>query len=341
MIIESSNIELKSTSSSKTTYTHTTEKNFTNELKTANKLKQQNKLTDDTKMINQNIKIVASDEKQLCVHDLMIKFIVENLLDKLLGKTKKQDNSKSVKLYPYNDNKITKDTGKTVLKNFSMTTTYEYSKTNLIKFDSKAIIKTNDKEINLDLNIQYTQKFYEKHQTKIEQQRAVYIDPLVIQFDTDAKKFDLIDDTMTFTFDINSNGYGEQISYLKDGSGFLALDKNNNQIIDDGSELFGTTSNNGFEDLRAFDEDNNNWIDQNDKIFEDLRIWCKTKDKDDELVALSDANIGAIYLNDINTQFYYDKHIEQNIAKLNSSSVFITDNENIGIISSINFARLT
>ncbi len=339
MIIESSNIELNSTSSSKTTHTHTVEKNFSQELTTANKLKQQGKFINEAGMIDQNIKVVTSSEKQLCVHDLMIKFIVENLLDKLLGKTKEQDNSKSVKLYPYDDNKITKDTGKTVLKNFSMTTTYEYSKTNLIKFDSKAIIKTKDKEINIDLNIQYTQKFYEKHQTKIEQQRAVYIDPLIIQFDIEAKKFDLIDDTLTFTFDINSDGYKEKIPYLNSGSGFLALDKNNNLTIDDGSELFGTTSNDGFNDLKAYDKDDNDWIDENDEIFKDLRIWYKTKFGKDELIALGDANIGAIYLNDINTQFYYDKDIQQNIAKLNSSSIFITDDEKIGILGAVDFVK--
>ena len=43
-----------------------------------------------------------------------------------------------------------------------------------------------------------------------------------------------------FKFDINADGKEDDISFVGKGSGFLALDKNGDGKINDGSELFGT-----------------------------------------------------------------------------------------------------
>lgn len=53
----------------------------------------------------------------------------------------------------------------------------------------------------------------------------------------------------------------------------MALDVNYDGIINDGRELFGPRTGNGFLELAEFDIDGNNWIDENDPIFEKLRIW--------------------------------------------------------------------
>lgn len=58
-----------------------------------------------------------------------------------------------------------------------------------------------------------------------------------------------------FYFDLDADGTADRISMLKSGSGFLALDKNGNGKIDDGSELFGTQSGDGFADLEEYDID--------------------------------------------------------------------------------------
>jgi len=59
-------------------------------------------------------------------------------------------------------------------------------------------------------------------------------DPLVLSFDGQMPTLS----TKTFSFDIDSDGKSDQISQLNAGNGFLALDRNNNKKIDDGSELF-------------------------------------------------------------------------------------------------------
>ena len=54
---------------------------------------------------------------------------------------------------------------------------------------------------------------------------------------------------MKFKFDIDSDGKVDEISFVGKSSGFLALDKNEDGKINDGSELFGTKSGDGFSDL--------------------------------------------------------------------------------------------
>ena len=52
-----------------------------------------------------------------------------------------------------------------------------------------------------------------------------------------------------FIFDLDTDGHKEKIEIPGTNSGLLALDKNGNNIIDNGSELFGPTTGNGFPEL--------------------------------------------------------------------------------------------
>lgn len=67
---------------------------------------------------------------------------------------------------------------------------------------------------------------------------------------------------------INNLGKDEKLSALGKGSGFLAYDINLDGTINDGTELFGTKTGNGFEKLSQFDDDKSGWIDENDEIFQ-------------------------------------------------------------------------
>lgn len=119
------------------------------------------------------------------------------------------------------------------------------------------------------------------------------LDPIVIDFN--GKGAELSDEK--FSFDLDSDGTEDQISMLKKGSGYLALDKNNNGKIDDGSELFGTKSGDGFADLKQYDENDDGKIDSEDSIYDKLRIWRKNDEGDDELVGLGEAGVGVVHLN--------------------------------------------
>ena len=113
------------------------------------------------------------------------------------------------------------------------------------------------REINFDVSVTMSRSFEVERQTNLQFGAPNYCDPLVINLDYDVAEVS----EQKFYFDLDADGTEESISMLNSNSGYLALDKNNNGIIDDGSELFGTKSGNGYADLAEYDIDKNGWID--------------------------------------------------------------------------------
>ncbi|MCI5969000.1 hypothetical protein [Helicobacter sp.] len=119
------------------------------------------------------------------------------------------------------------------------------------------------------------------------------IDPLVIDYEGNGTE---LSDTK-MQFDLDSDGKPNQIATLKKGSGFLALDKNNDGKINNGSELFGTKSGDGFKDLSIYDSNKDGKIDKEDPIYDKLRIWTPNSNGEGKLVGLGEKGVGVIYLN--------------------------------------------
>lgn len=120
-------------------------------------------------------------------------------------------------------------------------------------------------------------------------------DPLVLNLATDQIRLKAAE----FSFDLNADGKTESLASLAAGSAFLALDRNGNGKIDDGRELFGPSSGDGFEELSALDDDGNGWIDENDAAFSKLQVWHPG----DQAQSLKTANVGAIALDRVGTAF--------------------------------------
>lgn len=204
---------------------------------------------------------------------------------------------------------------------------HEYKES--LQTSTKGIIKTADgREISIDVNLKLAQSFCQK----IETQKAVFTDPLVINLEG---RLPELEDTK-FSFDIDSDGESEQISRLSKGSGFLALDKNGNGKIDDGSELFGTKSGNGFADLSAYDSDKNGWIDESDDVFDKLRIWTDSEEGS-KLIALGEAGVGAIYLGSSEAGYMYKNQDGKTLGALRESGMFLFESGKTGTISQIDF----
>lgn len=218
--------------------------------------------------------------------------------------------------------------------------TYEsstYMETETTCFSTTGTVTTADgRTIDFNIDLEMSRSFMETTESLTSETEYILTDPLVIQLDNAP---DTISDQKWF-FDIDADGKKEEISELAKGNAFLAMDKNDNGKIDDGSELFGTKSGNGFKDLAAYDEDKNGWIDENDSVYNKLKIWVKDADGNDKLMDLKQGDVGAIYLGSSNTQFSH-KTLDTNetLAVTQKTGFFLHEsNGNAGTIQQIDFA---
>ncbi|MDD2402497.1 MAG: hypothetical protein PHD60_09915 [Clostridia bacterium] len=209
-----------------------------------------------------------------------------------------------------------------------------YHEKETLTYNATGIVKTADgQKLEIDLSLNMTREFMT--QTNIRLTAGdVKIDPLVINFDGNTAE--LTDSK--FSFDLDTDGNLDQISFLKSGSGFLSLDLNEDGIINDGKELFGPQSGNGFADLSTYDSDANGWIDENDPIFEKLRIWTKDPEGNNHLLALGEKGIGAIYLGHISTLFDIKNTENQLHGQVQKTGIFLKENGFAGTIQHIDLA---
>jgi len=211
-----------------------------------------------------------------------------------------------------------------------------------VLFSSTGEVTTEDgRVINFSLDMKLERSFLSRreHDIIVEtwQERIALTDPLVISLDG---KIPQLSDTK-FEFDLDNDGKMENISFVNPGSGFLAFDKNNDNIINNGSELFGPGTGNGFKELTAFDEDHNNWIDENDSVFSKLSVWTKDENGEDQLVALKDSGIGAISLANASTKFNMTDSDNSLHGQLKNTGVFLFENGKTGSIHQIDLADKT
>ncbi len=125
-------------------------------------------------------------------------------------------------------------------------------------------------------------------------------DPLVLDLDGDGIELTNVDDGVWFAID--ANGEKRQTAFVTGGDAFLALDRNGNGQIDDGKELFGDQNGakDGLEELRKYDDNQDNVIDSKDSIFTSLRLFADSNmdglSQAHELKSLKEMGIAAISL---------------------------------------------
>lgn len=203
-----------------------------------------------------------------------------------------------------------------------------------VAFQAAGVVKTTDgKEIDISMALKMTRQFASEQRIDVKAGDAL-IDPLVINFDAPAAKL-----TQTkFSFDLDSDGTADQISFAAPGSGFLALDLNNDGKINNGKELFGPNTGNGFSELSQYDSDNNGWIDENDSIYDKLRIWTKDAQGNDQLFALGQKGIGAICLGNVTTDFALKDNQNTQQGQLRTTGLFLRENGTAGTVQQVDLA---
>ena len=160
---------------------------------------------------------------------------------------------------------------------------------------------------------------------------AALKDPLVLNLEGLVPGFT----SARFEFDLDADGSSESLTQLANNSAFLALDRNGNGQIDDGNELFGARSGNGFAELAALDDDGNGILDDADSGFASLRLYRS----DTALLTLGDQKIGAIFLNAAATPFMHlggDQGAQgESPAVLRQTGIYLTEDGKAGTLQQI------
>lgn len=204
------------------------------------------------------------------------------------------------------------------------------------QFSAHGEVKTSDgRTINVDIDVLMHRESLETNDTKLRLQAATK-DPLVINLDGAPAQLS----DQRFSFDLTSDGEKELIPKLLGNKAFLALDKNNDGKINNGTELFGAQTGNGFAELAQYDEDKNGWIDENDSIFKSLKLWLNAGSDLQKLIDLKAVNIGALYTGSAQTSFHLqDKNDTQtNLGVIQATGVFLKENGEAGSMQHVDLS---
>jgi len=181
-----------------------------------------------------------------------------------------------------------------------------------------SVTTTDGREISFALDLDMQRYTYEESTATLQFRLTPRVqDPLVLNLATDRVGLN----AQEFGFDLNADEIDEKMSRLSPGSTFLAIDRNGNGRIDDGSELFGAHTGNGFAELALLDSDTNGWIDENDPLFYSLLTWRP----DEALQSLQDAGVGAIFLGQTATPFTLRHSEGETAGFLRSTGIFLTE----------------
>ncbi len=113
-------------------------------------------------------------------------------------------------------------------------------------------------------------------------------------------------------------------------------DKNLDGQVNDGSELFGVKSGDGFWDLSAYD-DENEFIDQGEPIFEQLQIWKSDSEGNKTLTSLQDKNIAALYLDSVDSPYRLVDIENNKLGSIRSSRFFLDNTGVAGMVHQIDW----
>lgn len=200
------------------------------------------------------------------------------------------------------------------------------------EFSAQGIVKTADgQDIAVDVTLRMSREFVEANQVTIQAGDAVKKDPLVVNFSGTAAQLT----ERSFAFDLDADGQKDQIAFVEPGSGFLVLDRSGDGQINNGAELFGPSSGDGFAELAQFDQDANQFIDEGDAVYERLRIWSRDATGKEQLVALGQRGVGAIYLGKITTPFALNDNQNQSLGQVRSTSIYLQENGGAGTVQQV------
>ena len=195
-------------------------------------------------------------------------------------------------------------------------------------------VRTADgQEIEFSLELQFERSFVQAERTSIQWgSQPVLKDPLMLDFGGPAEALQ----SGTFQFDLDADGTAEDVPLIA-GRGFLVLDRNNNGRIDNGRELFGPTTGQGFSELAELDDDGNGWIDEADGAYTRLQVW-RPGAEGGSLLGLKAADVGAISLAAIDAPFSVRDANNQVLGQMRSAAAYLRESGGAGWVQQVDLA---
>lgn len=202
-----------------------------------------------------------------------------------------------------------------------------------LAFSASGVIKTADgKEIAFKVSLAMSRSFVSEQNIRIVQGNAAAVeDPIVVNFRGNAAQLT----SNRFSFDLDSDGTKESVPTLADGSAFLVLDKNGNGQVDNGGELFGPSTGNGFSEMKTLDADGNQWLDESDAAFSQLRLWTPTAEGGGELSTLAERGIGALLVSSVATPFTVKDSTNDTLGQVRATSAYVSDTGGTGTVQQV------
>jgi len=211
-----------------------------------------------------------------------------------------------------------------------------YTEVEATSFSASGVVKTADgQEIRFDVKLLMSRAYHEESSISLRLGDAARkVDPLVLNFAGNAAS--LVD--QRFSFDLDSDGKEEQIARLASGSAYLVFDRNGDGRINNGSEMFGPNTGDGFSELSQLDDDGNGWIDENDQAWQKLSLWHPDENGGGDLRSLSESGVGAIALARTTTPFDLKGNANELFGQIRTSGIFLHENGGAGTIQQIDLA---
>ena len=202
-----------------------------------------------------------------------------------------------------------------------------------LEFSAAGEVRTADGQrikLNLDLNLE---RSYLSEELRVVESSPLK-DPLIFDLGATAARFT----GERVSFDIDADGSLDALPTLDESGAFLTLDKNGDGEINDGCELIGAISGDGFGELRALDDDESGWIDEGDEVFDRLSLWSWDSEGRPRLLGLAEVGVGAIYLGAIDASFEHRGAAQERVAQQRAASLYLRSSGEAGTVRQVDVA---
>ena len=215
---------------------------------------------------------------------------------------------------------------------------YDYSESvyesETTSFSAQGTVRTADgQEINFSANLTMSREFQATYNARLRLGDAKLRDPLVLNFNGQAAQLS----ELRIDFDLYGDGQKGSLPFVSSGSGFLVFDRNGDGKVNDGRELFGPSTGDGFAELAALDTDGNGWIDEADPAFAHLGTWTLGPDGP-VFKTLAEQGIGALSVTGQLTPFSLKDKNNQLQAQIRATGVFLHESGAAGTIQQVDVA---